>query len=177
MPSMSAAGVTPLIILTIALAVVGATTDMRARRIPNWLTVGGFALGLALRAAGPESVLSGLAGAGIAFGIALLAYAAKSIGAGDVKYLTAFGAVLGGGRIWIALLLVTFAAGGLAVLSAVVMGRAQALLRSTARLALYGATLGMRGSRRILPDAAEVALEPIPLGVAIAVGCTLSWLV
>src|SRR5690606_9878600 len=122
-----------LIMLTVALAVVGVSTDIRSRRIPNWLTVGGLALALVIRGFGPETVLAGLAGAGIAFVVSLLPYAAGAIGAGDVKYLTAFGAVLGGGRILEALLLVTFASGALALAAAVKTGRAPALFRSSAR--------------------------------------------
>ncbi len=174
----ASADLTPLIILTIALAVVGAWSDIRSRRIPNWLTVGGFVLALVIRGFGPETVLAGLAGAGIAFAITVVPYAMRAIGAGDVKYLVAFGAVLGGGRILGALLLVTLAAGVLALAAAVATGRAPALFRSSARLALYSVTLGRLGSRRVLDDdSAIVALEPIPLGVAIAVGCTLTWLI
>jgi prepilin peptidase CpaA len=170
---------TPLGLLTVALAVVGSVTDIRTRRIPNWLTAGAFLLAILFRVAGgTESVLAGLAGAGIAFLVALALHLVKAIGAGDVKYLTAFGAILGAGRIWPALLLVTFAGAALALLWAMVMGRGAELRRSVYQLALFCATLGFFGSRRILSDAgSEVALAPIPLGVAIAAGCTLVWFV
>jgi Flp pilus assembly protein protease CpaA len=100
------------------------------------------------------------------------------VGAGDVKYLAAFGAVIGAGQIWPALALVAVAGGILALLWTLAIGRTSQILHHSARLGLYCLSLGFLGSRRILSDVKDDAgTTPIPLGVAIAVGCTLVWFI
>lgn len=169
---------TPLGLLALGLAAVGGYTDVRSRRIPNWLTVGAFVLALVVRALGVEAVGAGLAGAGIAFAVGLVLYAVGMLGAGDVKYLAAYGAILGVGRIWPALIYVALAGGALALVWTMAIGQTRNVLRDSVRLALYCLSLGFLGSRRILSDAKpDIGTTPIPLGVAIAVGCTLAWFV
>src|SRR5919202_3546799 len=84
-------------LLAAAVAGVAACTDLRWRRIPNWLTLGAAILGLALNV-----MLAGLPGGGTALmglglGLALLLpfYVLRAVGAGDVKLLAGLGAVLG----------------------------------------------------------------------------------
>ncbi len=90
---------------------IALVTDLRARRIPNWLTGGGLLLGLTanvlLRSIsdGAPGALSGglfaLSGAVLGFGLLLPFYMIRAsglghaIGAGDVKLLAALGAILG----------------------------------------------------------------------------------
>lgn len=167
---------TPLGILAAAFALAGSYTDVRSRRIPNWLTVGGLGVALLARAVGPESLVQGLTGAGVAFLIGLAMYVIGMIGAGDVKYLAAFGAIVGMGRIWPALALVAIAGGFLALFWTLAIGRTTQVLRDAARLGLHFLSLGFFGSRRILSEVKEeAAVTPIPFGVAIAAGCTLVW--
>ncbi len=169
---------TPLGILALGLAAVGGYTDVRSRRIPNWLTVGAFALALVVRALGVEAVGAGLAGAAVAIAVGLALHLVGMLGAGDVKYLAAYGAVLGVGRIWPALILVALAGGLLAMIWTLAIGQTRNVLRESAHLGLYCLSLGFLGSRRILSDAKpDIGTTPIPLGVAIAVGCTLAWFV
>ncbi len=166
----------PLGVLTAALAITGSFTDLKARVIPNWLTAGALLLALLLRTLMGESLVDGLTGAGLAFLVGLAFYVIRVIGAGDVKYLTAFGAIIGAGRIWPALLFITLAGGALALLWSMAMGRSTVLIRDAAYLGIYCITLGLYGSRRILSEESDLgALTPIPFGVAIAVGCTLVW--
>jgi prepilin peptidase CpaA len=94
----------------LAVALVAATTaallDLRARRIPNWLTVTAFGGGLALNAwaSGPNGLLWSLGGAGLGLLLLLPFYAVRGVGAGDVKLLAAMGAVLGlTTLLWVAL--------------------------------------------------------------------------
>ena len=78
--------------------------DLRSRRIPNWLTVTGFAVALGLRGlTGLDPFLSGLAAAGLAFLLSLPFFALGGFGGGDVKLLTAVGAFLGLDRLWVGL--------------------------------------------------------------------------
>lgn len=165
---------TPLGLLAIALALAGSYTDVRTRRIPNWLTVGVFALAIVLRLLGAESLGQGFLGAGVAFLVGLAFHIGGMLGAGDVKYLAAFGAILGAGRIWPALALVAIAGGFLALLWTFALGRTVHVLRDSLKLGLHVFSLGFLGSRRILSDVKpDAAVTPIPFGVAIAAGCTL----
>jgi prepilin peptidase CpaA len=97
-------GAPEIVALTIGAA--ACVTDLRARRIPNWLTFGA-AVG-ALVYAGAAHGLSGLgqAAAGWLVGCLLFLpwYALGGMGAGDVKLLAALGAWLGpGDAVWVAL--------------------------------------------------------------------------
>lgn len=101
-----------VIVLAVVLA-AAAVWDMRAHRIPNWLSLAGLSLGLACHAwqDGSYGLRLSLAGIGVA-GLALLPYAARGLGAGDVKLLGAVGALMGPSfLLWT--LLGTLLAGGL----------------------------------------------------------------
>ena len=88
-----------------ASAVVACVTDLRARRIPNWLTFGSAAVAL-----GVHVTLDGWAGAqhvgaGWIVGTLLFLplFLLGGMGGGDVKLLAAFGAWLGAGDVlWLA---------------------------------------------------------------------------
>src|SRR5205823_10889314 len=94
---------TPAIAMLLAgiIALIAVLTDLRARRIPNWLTGGGLLLGfvanvlIAASSNGASSALSGgissLVGAALGFGLLIPFYLisvggqGRAIGAGDVK--------------------------------------------------------------------------------------------
>jgi prepilin peptidase CpaA len=84
-------------VLALLIASVGLITDVRTRRIPNWLTAGALIGGLLvnLLVGGPQGVLSALAGAGLGFALLIPFYVIRAMGAGDVKLLAALGALLG----------------------------------------------------------------------------------
>ncbi len=89
-------GVTALA-LAGGLVTIAAYFDVRYRRIPNWLVASGLCSGLALNV-----WLMGASGAAVALfgalaGLALLLpfYLAHGVGAGDVKLLSAVGALVG----------------------------------------------------------------------------------
>ena len=78
-------------------ALIAGVTDWRSRRIPNWLTVPGAALGLTLHFvyfgwAGAKSSLEGL---GLAMLILFPFVALRAFGYGDWKLVGASGAILG----------------------------------------------------------------------------------
>lgn len=82
--------------LAVAIAGIAAVTDLRTRRIPNGLNLGGFILAIPLvwwhGGFGWDSgLLSGLAAAAAVFVVFLLAYSVDGVGGGDVK----LGGVLG----------------------------------------------------------------------------------
>jgi prepilin peptidase CpaA len=100
-----------LMLMAGALAFVALVTDLRTRRIPNWLTASGLVLGFSANVLvrsisdGPSGALSGglfaLSGAALGFGLLFPFYMIRvnghghAFGAGDVKLMAALGAILG----------------------------------------------------------------------------------
>src|SRR4051812_27143801 len=78
-------------------ASLAAVTDVRTRRIPNWLTFGTLVLGVLLNTwlHGLEGSFGALAGAVLGLALLLPFYILGGLGAGDVKLAAALGAVLG----------------------------------------------------------------------------------
>jgi len=113
------------------LAVVAAAAlwDIRTRAIPNWITVPGALLGLALQSSsgGFHGMLSSLVGAGAGFGFFLLLHLAGGMGAGDVKLAAAVGALVGA-KAFVAVFVATGLVGGAAAL---VLAAARGRLRRT----------------------------------------------
>src|SRR5438093_8909889 len=85
----------PVLVLTIGLGIAVAT-DMRTRRIPNWLTAGMASAGFGIAAAGGQ-VTPLHAALGLAGGLLLMlpGHLIGATGAGDVKLMAAVGAVVG----------------------------------------------------------------------------------
>ena len=84
-------------IATLAVVLYAGYTDWRTRRIPNWLTVSGFFLGIILNAimGGWRGALGSLEGAGLALGLLLPLVLLRGFGAGDWKLMGAVGALMG----------------------------------------------------------------------------------
>ncbi len=81
-------------IVTIAFVITAAVADLQWRKIPRILTVTGFVAGLAVNAFRGH-IASSLAAALLGFGIGLALFSLGAIGGGDVKLITALGAMLG----------------------------------------------------------------------------------
>ena len=118
----------PVLWTLAAVTLVAALTDMRSRRIPNWLCATGVVLGFALNA-----WLYGWAGVGSAgkgFGLALLFYvplfALRAMGGGDVKLAGVLGLYLGwlGWDVWALGLIGGFLTGGLFGVALLATGKA-----------------------------------------------------
>jgi prepilin peptidase CpaA len=130
---------------TVLLTVIaggGLTTaiDMRTRRIPNALTFGLAALGLALAVAHISGVSITAALAGLAVGLVLMmpGHVIGATGGGDVKLMAAFGTLLGPGRIGMAFLYSAVAGGVLAMVVAARRRRVRTTLENTATLVVTG---------------------------------------
>src|SRR5579863_10006597 len=123
----------PLVLAgAVLLAACAGFTDLRWRRIPNWLTVSGLLLGVVV-----NSIVNGLAGAktsllGVALGLALLLpfVLLRSLGAGDWKLAGALGAFTGPGRLVNFLLGSVFVAGLMAVCLVIYKGRTRQTIRN-----------------------------------------------
>jgi prepilin peptidase CpaA len=105
----------PLILklLLVSTALGAALFDLRLRRIPNWLNLGGVILGLCFNTyiwAGRGAMDSSL-GLLLALAIYIPLYALRGMGAGDVKLMAAIGAIAGPGN-WLTIFLSTALLGG-----------------------------------------------------------------
>jgi len=104
-------------ILLEVLVIVAAIWDIRTRRIPNWLTLLGMILGVALNMFLFEKTWDGLwfslEGFGLAMGVYFVLYLLHAMGAGDVKLMAAVGAAAGWAD-WLGILVLTSVAGAVA---------------------------------------------------------------
>lgn len=110
-------------LVLIALVLGAAVYDIRYRRIPNWLTVMGVAVGLLLNSflyPGWPGLRLGLLGLAVAFGVYFVLYALRAMGAGDVKLMAAIGAMVGWQN-WFGIFIITAIFGGAAALVLVLM--------------------------------------------------------
>lgn len=151
----------------VLLSVVAGWTDLRSRRIPNWVTVPGLLAGLAA-----NTVLSGWGGLktsllGAAVGLALLLpfVLLRSLGAGDWKLAGSLGAFAGPGILMDLLLGSVFVAGVMAVALVIYKGRVRQTLSNSGHILISLVTFRLPGSRVSLdnPDSLKV-----PYGVALA---------
>ena len=149
-----------------------AVIDIKRRRIPNVVSLGLTAAGLALAASGASgvSLRASLVGFAVAFVLMLPGHVLGATGAGDVKLFAAAGAVLGIGRVFEAFLCVAIAGGILALVVAVQRGRLARTLEHTARLC--GTPLE---TRRTIESPAEH--NRFPYGPAIAIGSVVAALI
>jgi prepilin peptidase CpaA len=84
-------------IAALSTAAIACAIDLRSRRIPNWLTAGGAAIGIAYHmvAGGQAGVETAAAGCAIGLALFFIPFALGGLGAGDVKLVAALGAWLG----------------------------------------------------------------------------------
>ena len=122
--------------LVIAAGIAATVIDVRQRRVPNVLTMGVASAGLVLAMAGLGAVTVGAALGGLALGLALLlpAHVFGATGAGDVKLLAAFGALLGPADVFDAFLRAAILGGAMALTVALWRGRLRETLYGTAML-------------------------------------------
>jgi prepilin peptidase CpaA len=157
-------------VLIVGAGVAATVVDIRQRRVPNVLTMGLASVGLLLAMAGMGTVTLGGALGGLALGLALLlpAHVFGALGAGDVKLLAAFGALLGPGDVFDAFLRAAILGGVMALAVAVWRGR----LRET----LYGTAMLVTTRNRTMAAAIEhpAANNRFPYAPAIALGATLA---
>jgi prepilin peptidase CpaA len=141
-------------ILLLGWATTAAVFDARYHRLPNWLTVGGFAVGAVYALLAGMSLLGGnmanaMFAAAIAFLLFFPLYLAGWMGAGDVKLFTAMG-MLGGSRVLLPTLFI----------SSIVAG--------------IGALVLLRLNRKNTGAAEMPAKRPLPYGVGLALGFAVS---
>jgi prepilin peptidase CpaA len=116
----------------LALCLTGCVTDLRSRRIPNWLTFGGALCGLLfhLGVGGPSGAIA--SGEGWLVGALLFApvFLVGGLGAGDIKLLGALGAWLGPGKALYMALFTGIAGGVMAIVVMLVRGYTRTMGRN-----------------------------------------------
>ncbi len=161
---------------TLAVLAVATFTDLRSRRIPNWLVFPFLLAGIVVSGA-----LHGWAGVGhslegMALGLAVFGPLAwlGGMGMGDVKLCAAIGAWIGPGQLMLALVITGMAGGVMALCWAAAGGFLGELFQGTGDL-LIG--FGKRGLR---PQPERVLDNPLarkmPYAPAIAIGTLFSFL-
>lgn len=151
-----------LVLLAASATLVAVWTDLRERRIPDWLTLPTLLLALAVRFglagwSGPLGLADGLLGLAVAFLVFFLLAVGGGMGMGDVKLMAALGAILGWERTLYALVFVSLAGGAQAVLWTLRSGRLrQTLARSVRRL--FRPFAKARGEEQYIPYAVAIAI-------------------
>jgi prepilin peptidase CpaA len=158
--------------LTVGL-VIAVFSDLSVHKIPNALTVGMVIVALTLHTwfGQWEGLMFSLAGllAGLLCFLPLYAFAA--MGAGDVKLLTAVGAVLGAKMVFIAALMTVITGGILALAYVAARGGLPAMAK---RYVLMFQLLLARQPEYIRPAPGEAAGLRFPYALAIACGTALA---
>jgi prepilin peptidase CpaA len=169
-------------IFLILLVLIASFFDIRERRIPNWLTIAGVPIAIALNAFhlnGPRFEIEGLwyslKGLGLAFAVYFGLYLLRGMGAGDVKLMAAVGAATGPYN-WLGILFLTALLGGVA---AFVLAVSKGRMRRTF-LNMWLLVLSLRQGRAPYRDNPELDVRNemalrLPHGVVIA-GGTLAFL-
>jgi prepilin peptidase CpaA len=151
----------------VLLAVIAGWTDFRSRRIPNWLTVGGLVVGVAVNVAVARwgGLKSSLLGAGLGLVLLLPFVLLRSLGAGDWKLAGALGAVVGPGVLMDLLLASVLVAGAMAVILIIYKKRVRQTLRNIGHILLSLVTFRLPGAQVSLDDPHSLK---VPYGVALA---------
>jgi len=160
---------------TLIVLAVATFTDLRSRRIPNWLVLPFLAAGIGVSGwlHGWHGIGQSFAGLALALVIFGIFFWMGGMGAGDVKLCAAIGAWIGPGQLVVALIM-TGIAGGVMVLGwALVSGFSNELFGGSADIVFGSKERGMRSSP-------EMALSnplkrKMPYAPAIAIGTLLSF--
>jgi prepilin peptidase CpaA len=159
-------------ILAAIVVLIAAATDLRARRIPNWLTLSGLCAGLLTNGVlyGLKGIGTSLSGLAAGLGVYLIFYLLRAMGAGDVKLMAAIGAIVGPEH-WFVIFIASSIAGGVfAVVLMIWKGRAKEILLNAVFIATELAHFRAPYQRRGDLDVKNPAALRMPHGLAIAAG-------
>lgn len=156
-----------LLVGAILLSLVAGYTDLRSRRIPNWLTAPGFLLGVTASTilGGWSGLKDSLLGTGLAFALLLPFWLLRSLGAGDLKYAAALGAYTGPGRLVDILIGSVLVAGVMALALVIYKRRLLETIRNIGHILVSLVTFRLPGSHVTIDNPNALT---IPKGVALA---------
>jgi prepilin peptidase CpaA len=148
-------------------------SDVRALRIPNWLTFGGLAAALALAGLtrGSVGALQALAGASVALAVLFVPFVVRWLGAGDVKAMMVLGALWGREFVLPTLFWMFVAGGVLAVALVAARGEFRDLCLRWWR-SLW-VTLSTRRVTFFAPSPGSAAGSGLPFAVAMGIGASM----
>lgn len=151
----------------VLLALIAGWTDLRSRRIPNWLTVTGAAAGLAANFASGRwgGLKESLLGIALGLGLLLPFVLVRSLGAGDWKLAGALGAFTGPATLMDLLLVSVFVAGAMALALVIYKGRVRETFRNIGHILVSLVTFRLPGARVSLDNPESLK---VPYGVALA---------
>ena len=153
--------------MVIAFAVTAALADVRHRKIPRWFTVSGFFAGLLFHwhYAG---LMDATLAAFLAFVVGIIFFSMGAIGGGDVKLITALGAMMGLHPWMLAMQIAVLAAAAMAVVQVVHHGAFRQTLRNMVEILRHLFTQGLSTHPQI--NVKNPAALRSPFGVAAAIG-------
>jgi prepilin peptidase CpaA len=169
--------INPLVLWpTVAVVITAAATDLRSRRIPNWLVVPFLIAGLIA-----SSILHGWSGLGhslfaVAIAAGLMGFFCYlgGMGMGDVKLCAAIGAWIGPTQLLAALLLTALAGGLMAICWALARGFLKDTLHGIGHLLTGFRKQGLRPHPTLVLD--NPVTRKMPYAPAIAIGTIVSFL-
>jgi len=151
----------------VLLSLIAAATDLRSRRIPNWLTVPGLVVGIAANTAlsGWSGLKASLLGAAVGLALLLPFVLLRSLGAGDWKLAGALGAFTGPSILMDLLLGSVLVAGVMAMALVIYKRRTRATIRNIGHILVSLVTFRLPGERVSLDNPESLK---VPYGVALA---------
>jgi prepilin peptidase CpaA len=157
------------------LGLVAGWMDWRSRRLPNWLTVPGFAVGVIANATfyGWGGAKNSLIGAGIPLAILLPVVLLHGLGAGDWKLMGALGAIVGREEILHVLVVTIIFAGVIAFGQMIWQKRVLVTLRNLYELVRGFFIFGLKPNPEFNLD--NAGANTLPFGVAAAAATLLCW--
>jgi prepilin peptidase CpaA len=157
----------------LALVAVAAVTDLRARRIPNWLTLTVAVAGIA-QSVTPWAVTTpfrSVCGLALGFTVTFLLYSVGGRGAGDVKLTAGIGAWLGPLPVMIVLAGAAIVSLVLAVGQSAARGRLGDLFRNTGLMLISLLNVRRLGARTVIAtgQSAGTLGPPLPNAVCMLI--------
>jgi prepilin peptidase CpaA len=174
MPTPSLPQLAPLTVAAIACG-----TDLKSRRIPNWLTLGAAAgaFGFFLAGQGWHGLLWSVAGWALGLAMFFPFFLLRGIGGGDIKLVAALGAWVGAPAVaWLALY-AAVAGGPIALGLALSRGYLKQALANIWGLFGYWRLAGVRPHPSLTLETAQVGVPRLPYALPIAAGLVIMlWL-
>jgi prepilin peptidase CpaA len=160
---------------TLIVVAIATFTDLRSRRIPNWLVLPFLVAGICMSSwisgwHGLGQSLAGIALGGVLFGI--LSYMG-GMGMGDVKLCAAIGAWIGPSQLLVALVLTGLVGGVMALCWAISGGFLGELFKGTGDIIIGVKERGLRPHPELVIE--NPMARKMPYAPAIAIGTLISF--